>query len=283
MQKAIILLSGGLDSTTVSAIAKNQNYELYGLSFDYGQRHKSELEVAKKTSKRFCFKEHKIIKSGVGQFGGSALTTDIAVPKDKKIEDIGKEIPITQSGTKLKYIGKVVLSKDGNIYTDLVAEVPQKNGATKDEKIEASINQIKSDLAATLEKKYGESSFDMNALDENNKWYVRSSERNIANFLTDAFRTVMKTDIAIINGGGIRANLKAGDITFNDILTVQPFNNKLYAYQISGQTILDELEFGVRKLPEMFGGIMHTAGLTYKVNTGIPSSVVVNEKGFFTG
>ena len=195
----------------------------------------------------------------------------------------GKEIPITQSGTKLKYIGKVVLSKDGNIYTDLVAEVPQKNGATKDEKIEASINQIKSDLAATLEKKYGESSFDMNALDENNKWYVRSSERNIANFLTDAFRTVMKTDIAIINGGGIRANLKAGDITFNDILTVQPFNNKLYAYQISGQTILDELEFGVRKLPEMFGGIMHTAGLTYKVNTGIPSSVVVNEKGFFTG
>ena len=123
----------------------------------------------------------------------------------------------------------------------------------------------------------------MNALDENNKWYVRSSERNIANFLTDAFRTVMKTDIAIINGGGIRANLKAGDITFNDILTVQPFNNKLYAYQISGQTILDELEFGVRKLPEMFGGIMHTAGLTYEVNTGIPSSVVVNEKGFFTG
>ena len=95
MKKAIILLSGGLDSTTVSAIAKNQNYELYGLSFDYGQRHKYELEVAKKTTNRFGFKEHKIIKSGVGQLGGSALTADIAVPKDKKIEDIGKEIPIT--------------------------------------------------------------------------------------------------------------------------------------------------------------------------------------------
>ena len=95
MKKAIILLSGGLDSTTVSAIAKNQNYELYGISFDYDQRHKGELEVAKKTAKRFGFKEHKIIKSGVGQLGGSALTADIAVPKDKKIEDIGKEIPIT--------------------------------------------------------------------------------------------------------------------------------------------------------------------------------------------
>ena len=69
MEKAIILLSGGLDSTTVSAIAKNQNYELYGLSFDYDQRHKGELEVAKKTAKRFGFKEHKIIKSGVGQLG----------------------------------------------------------------------------------------------------------------------------------------------------------------------------------------------------------------------
>lgn len=195
----------------------------------------------------------------------------------------GKEIPVTQSGTKLKYIGKVVLSKDGNIYTDLTAEVPPKNGSSKDEKIEASINQIKAELSSTLDKKYGHCDFDMDALDENNKWYIRNSERNIANFITDAFKNAMKTDIAIINGGGIRANFKAGDITFNDILTVQPFNNKLYVYQIPGQTLLDELEFGVRKLPGMSGGIMHTAGLTYKVNSSIPSSVQTDEKGFFTG
>ena len=123
----------------------------------------------------------------------------------------------------------------------------------KSEKIEASINQIKAELSSTLDKKYGHCDFDMDALDENNKWYVRNRERNIANFITDAFKNAMKTDIAIINGGGIRANFKAGDITFNDILTVQPFNNKLYVYQIPGQTLLDELEFGVRKLPGMSG------------------------------
>lgn len=82
-KKAIILLSGGLDSTTCLAIAKSQGFECYALSFSYGQKHSSELEAAKKIAKAEAVKLHRIIDLDLGSFGGSALTDDtIDVPTD---------------------------------------------------------------------------------------------------------------------------------------------------------------------------------------------------------
>jgi 7-cyano-7-deazaguanine synthase len=81
MKKSIVLLSGGLDSATVLAIAKNSGYEIYALSFFYGQRHEIELESAKKIAEKFGVKEHKIAKIDLRIFGGSALTDEISVPK----------------------------------------------------------------------------------------------------------------------------------------------------------------------------------------------------------
>jgi 7-cyano-7-deazaguanine synthase len=94
MKKAIILLSGGLDSTTVLAISKNLGFENYALSFSYGQRHEIELESAKKVAARFLVKEHKIAEIDLRSFGKSALTDEIPVPKDKKISKT-KNIPVT--------------------------------------------------------------------------------------------------------------------------------------------------------------------------------------------
>lgn len=82
-KKAVILVSGGLDSATVLAIAKEQGYECYALSFDYGQRHNSELEAASRLAKTYKVADHKIIQLGMGEFGGSALTDDeINVPTE---------------------------------------------------------------------------------------------------------------------------------------------------------------------------------------------------------
>jgi 7-cyano-7-deazaguanine synthase len=94
MKTAIILLSGGLDSATTCAIAKSQGFELYGLSFFYGQRHKIELESAQKIANFFQFKEYKVANIDLRIFGGSALTADIAVPKNQD-EIINNQIPIT--------------------------------------------------------------------------------------------------------------------------------------------------------------------------------------------
>lgn len=94
-KKAVILSSGGIDSTTVMAIAKTEGYELYSLSFRYGQRHAIELEAAHRIAQVFGVKEHLVIDIDLGKIGGSALTDNIAVPKERSGEEISKDIPIT--------------------------------------------------------------------------------------------------------------------------------------------------------------------------------------------
>jgi 7-cyano-7-deazaguanine synthase len=91
--KAVVLVSGGLDSTTVLAMAQQEGYDCYTLSFDYGQRHRTELKAAEHTAKTHGALEHKVVKLDLGTIGGSALTdTNIAVPEE---EVEGEGIPIT--------------------------------------------------------------------------------------------------------------------------------------------------------------------------------------------
>jgi 7-cyano-7-deazaguanine synthase len=94
-QKAVVLLSGGIDSTTTLAIAKNMGFEIYALSFRYGQRHEVELEAASLIARHFNTAEHLIVDIDLRRIGGSALTGDIAVPKSRNIKQMGKNIPVT--------------------------------------------------------------------------------------------------------------------------------------------------------------------------------------------
>ena len=93
--KAVILSSGGLDSTTVMAIAADQGHKLYSLTFDYGQRHRWELKAAERVAAAFKVKEHKVIRIDLRQIGGSALTDDIEVPKGRPAEEMSQDIPVT--------------------------------------------------------------------------------------------------------------------------------------------------------------------------------------------
>jgi 7-cyano-7-deazaguanine synthase len=94
-KKAVVLLSGGLDSATVLAIAKSGGYEIYALSFSYGQRHAWELEAAKRVTAFIGVAQHRIAEIDLRAFGGSALTDDIAVPKGRDPTDMAHGIPIT--------------------------------------------------------------------------------------------------------------------------------------------------------------------------------------------
>lgn len=92
---AIILSSGGLDSTTVMAIAKDQGYEINSLSFDYGQRHRFELEAALKVAEFFKAREHLVVPINMRMIGGSALTDDIEIPKGRSNTQMERGIPVT--------------------------------------------------------------------------------------------------------------------------------------------------------------------------------------------
>jgi len=95
MKRAVVLLSGGIDSTTTLAIAIAEGYKVYALSFDYGQRHRIEVEAARRIADSLDAKEHRVAKMDMRVFGGSALTDDIDVPKHRSETEIAHGIPVT--------------------------------------------------------------------------------------------------------------------------------------------------------------------------------------------
>lgn len=95
IQRAVVLLSGGLDSTTTLAIAGEQCKEIYALTFRYGQRHEFEIEAAQRIARGFSVAQHVIANIDLRAFGGSALTSDIDVPKGRSIDNMSEGIPIT--------------------------------------------------------------------------------------------------------------------------------------------------------------------------------------------
>jgi 7-cyano-7-deazaguanine synthase len=95
MKKAVVLLSGGIDSTTCLAVATSQGFEPYALTFRYQQRHEVEIEAARRVARALGARAHLILELPLGQIGGSALTGDMEVPKHGRVEEISSEIPVT--------------------------------------------------------------------------------------------------------------------------------------------------------------------------------------------
>jgi len=94
-RRAVVLLSGGLDSSTIAAIAKSQGFSVFALSFDYGQTHKAELQAASRVADTLKVARHIVLRIDLSTFGGSALTGDSAIPKHRSIAEIGNGIPPT--------------------------------------------------------------------------------------------------------------------------------------------------------------------------------------------
>jgi len=93
--RAVVLLSGGIDSTTTLALAHRDGFAVYALTFRYGQRHEQEIEAARRIARAFQVAGHEIVEFDLRRFGGSALTADIAVPKDRTASEMGADIPVT--------------------------------------------------------------------------------------------------------------------------------------------------------------------------------------------
>jgi 7-cyano-7-deazaguanine synthase len=94
-RKAVVLLSGGIDSATTMALAASEGFEVYALTIDYGQKHRVELDAARKVAASLSAKEHKIVAVDLRAFGGSALTSDVRVPKSRRMDRTRKGIPVT--------------------------------------------------------------------------------------------------------------------------------------------------------------------------------------------
>lgn len=195
----------------------------------------------------------------------------------------GEMVVLTQTGTKFANIGKLTITTDGQIQASHVSAVTDAEGnPAKDAEMEAFINGIKSQYEESLKAVLGHTDVDLMDKDpETGLRAVRNAETNLGDLCADASRYMMGADIGFMNGGGIRAGIEAGDITYEDALNVFPYGNMICMVEIPGQKIKDALEMGVKNYPEESGGFIHVSGLTYTVDSSVPSSVVLDEKRNF--
>jgi 2',3'-cyclic-nucleotide 2'-phosphodiesterase (5'-nucleotidase family) len=194
---------------------------------------------------------------------------------DKVKDKEGKEVILTSTGSQLKAVGKLVITDKG-ITSELVSDYTK-----KDVDVAAYVTDIENKYSELLNKVVAKTDVDLIATDKTGKRVIRTSETNLGDLCADAYRKVSGADIAFVNGGGIRADIKKGDITYKDIISVHPFGNMLCVVDATGQEIIDALEMASRKTPEENGGFLQVSGLTYEIHHYIPSSVVVDDKGMF--
>ena len=197
-----------------------------------------------------------------------------------------EEVILSSTGTKLENIGALILepAEEGfTATTKLHSEsiFQDAETATFIEGVKAQYEEILNTVVASTEVELVV--YDPTAVDENGKAIriIRSQETNLGDLCADAYRAMSGADIAIVNGGGIRTTIAAGEITYDEIIAVHPYGNEMCMVEVTGQEVLDALEMSVRALPGENGGFLQVSGLTFEVDASIPTPVVTDDKGMF--
>ena len=205
--------------------------------------------------------------------GHSHSTVPMELVKDKD----RKDVVLTQTGTQFKSIGKLTIDPSGRINSELVTEVDG-----KDEEILADIEKERGAFQDKVSAKIAHTDFDL-IVNEGDIQLARNNETNLGDLIADAFRKATGAEIAIVNSGGIRENIPAGDITYGDVLNSIPYINELCAIKVKGQAIADVLEFCVSYAPEPHGGFMQVSGISFDLDLDKNAQVQTDQNGMFTG
>lgn len=188
-------------------------------------------------------------------------------------------VHLSSTGSHFKNIGQLTIAPDNTLSIQLL---PVDTLTAVDDSVKALVDTLKNHTLVFGQERVGRTPFPLIANDAQGNRIVRQEETNLANFCTDAFRIMLDTDIALINAGGIRENIEAGDITYNDLLRVFPFNNTVCIATLTGKQLVDVLEYSTRYLPEESGGLLHVSGLRYIViENECPAPIVYDENNLF--
>ena len=193
----------------------------------------------------------------------------------------GEDVILSSTGTKLNNVGSLVIEA-GEDQTPVLTTALHSESLFQDEEAEAFIATVKAQYEETLNQVVATTAVDLTTKDPaTGERAVRTAETNLGDLCADAYRVVLGADVAFVNGGGVRADIPAGDITYGQILSVHPFGNMACLMEVSGQQILDALEMASRDVPDECGGFLQVSGLSYEINAGVESSVVVDDAGSF--
>lgn len=189
----------------------------------------------------------------------------------------GEEVLIASTGTKFQYIGKLTID-NGNFETELI---PVSEITATDAEVDAYIQKINEEYAELAKRKIGVSEVLLRDYDDEGNRLIRNTQTNLGDFCADAFRVVMDADVGLMNGGGIRDSIKPGDVTFNDLISVYPWNNLVCVSEVTGQQLADLLEHCMRFYPVEAGVYQQVSGLTFTLKAYIPTPVVVDNENNF--
>ncbi|MBQ6332255.1 MAG: 5'-nucleotidase C-terminal domain-containing protein [Clostridia bacterium] len=197
--------------------------------------------------------------------------------KDKE----NKDVLHGQTGTKLANVGKLTIAADGTLTMELL---PASQKVQDDPETDEFIQDIEDEFDALLNTVVAYTDHDLTVNDpDTGARAVRNSETNLGDLCADAYQYMFDSDIAFVNGGGVRANIPTGDITFQQIINVHPFGNTAVLAEVTGQQILDALEMGARVCPSENGGFLQVAGLTYEIHTYVEANCVVGTDKMWAG
>ncbi len=225
--------------------------------------------------------------SGLSAFidGHSHSTVPMKEVKDKD----GKTVVLTQTGSYFAALGQMTITKDGKITTKLL-KAEDLTGVTPDADVKAIEDKWVSEVTTKLNVKIGSFADTMtNYAADGETRLVRKQETNVGDFCADALYDLfedmgMDVDLAVMNGGGIRnKTTAAGDVTYLTCKDIHTFGNVACLITVTGQQVLDALEWGAKDAPNECGGFLQVSGVKYTVNTAIPSTVQKDEKGVWTG
>lgn len=209
-----------------------------------------------------------------------------SVVEGSKVADkAGNDVLLTQTGEYFGRIGMMVISADGSISTSFITTFE----GTPDATVKAIEDEWINSVSAQLDVKIGSTELVLDNYAENGDRLVRLQETNTGDFTADALYYVfddmgLDVDVAIMNGGGIRNTAVTGDITYLTCKAIHSFGNVACLQTVTGQQLLDALEWGARSAPEAeCGGFLHVSGMTYEINTAIESTVRMDDKGVWVG
>ena len=198
----------------------------------------------------------------------STIAGDIVKNKE------GKDVILTSTGTKLANIGCLTITADGKISSTLI----------NDDGVGETISEIKKGYEEIVNTVVASTKVELTVNDPvSGERMVRRQETNLGDLCADAYRAMSGADIAVVNGGGIRVSIPAGDITYGQIIAVHPFGNEMCVVEATGQQILDALEMGARNAPGECGGFLQVSGMSYEIDLNVEPTVEVNADGMFTG
>lgn len=189
----------------------------------------------------------------------------------------GKMVHYTSTGTKFQNMGVLTINTTGSISTHLVETATY---AKTDTEVQAFVDKINEEVMAAGDYVIGKTDFDLSINDADNKRIVRNQESALGNFIADSYMDLFDTNVAMVNGGGLRESLKRGDITYNNVLAVTPFSNTICSATITGQQLLDGLEYSYSLLPNESGSFIHVGGMRMNIDLSVHAEFV-KEDGIF--